>query len=181
MECSITIPDIDDARDMFLLAKDRLLDINDWNALFENNHFKIQLTNSRGERLHRDARINDLIHIYASSHSGINSDSWVRIQQIQYDFFPDIRCESVSILLSTSNSPSGEGIESEQIAFETILIKRERSVITAHCNGGNELPLKADEHPDEHIDPSTDIHPVISIPGENLAQILKGFIAQNVR
>ncbi len=42
MEVSVTAADIDDARDLFLLAKDRLLDVNDWNYSLKGN-FRIML------------------------------------------------------------------------------------------------------------------------------------------
>lgn len=177
MEHSINIPDIDDARDMFLLAKDRLLDINDWNTFFTNGSFNIELKSNKGEKLHRDARTDDMVHIAATNNTGISTESWAKVKQIQYDFFPDIRSESISLLLTTSNSPSGNGIESEHVAYETILIKREQNIITVHCNAGNELPMLEDEYPDEHINSLTDLHPVISIPTESLSQLLYNIIS----
>lgn len=179
MEFSIDIHDIYDARDLFLLAKDRLLDINDWNELFSGNEFNITLTNSKGQKLHRDARVDDLLHIIATNHLGNHSDMWVAISKIQYDFFPDIRSESISMLLETTHSPSGNGIGDINHQSETILIKREEHIITAHCNAGNELPGPDADTPNVYINNSIELHPVLNIPIKHIQQLLKGLISFN--
>ncbi len=126
MEYSINIPDFDDAREMFLLAKDRLLDVNDWNSLFAGNEYNILLTDDKGQKRHRDARVDDLVNISATNNMGNTSDTWVKIKTIQYDFFPDIRSESISLLLEMTYSPSGDGVDNMNNEVATILIKRER-------------------------------------------------------
>lgn len=177
MEHSFEVKDFEDARDLFLLAKDRLLDVNDWNSLFQSKDYQIALTNEKGEKLHRDARVDDLVLIQATNNTGNSSDMWVRISKIQYDFFPDIRSESISMLLETSYSPSGNGVEQMNNKIETLLIKRENSTLTAHCNAGDELPDIDDETPNEHLDNTIDLHPVLSIPKEQLRQLLSGLIS----
>ncbi|MCB0695814.1 MAG: hypothetical protein KDC07_00535 [Chitinophagaceae bacterium] len=177
MEYSIKMNDIDDARDMFLLAKDRLLDINDWDCLFAGSEYSITLTNSKGAKLHRDARVNDLVNIAAANNMGNSSEMWIRIKAIQYDFFPDVRSESISILFCLSFSPSGNGVETASAAEETIIIKREYDTIIAHCNTGNELPDPYADIPNELANNDIELHPVLSIPQTHLQQLLQGFIA----
>ncbi len=171
MEVSTTAADIDDARDLFLLAKDRLLDVNDWNYSLKGN-FSITLTDARGQKLQRSARVGDMICIAASNGAGIGSEMWIRISRIQYDFFPDISSESISMLLETAHSPSGNGTGADNLQQETILIKREGPTLTAHCNAGNELPEAGDEGPDTHLNRSEDLHPVLCIPQTDLQQLL---------
>ena len=71
MEYHIKAIDIDDAKDAFLLAKDRLLDVSDWNTLSGNTEYKIALTNNKGQKVHRDARVFDKLQISTSNSSGI--------------------------------------------------------------------------------------------------------------
>lgn len=177
MEHSLTISDIEDAKDLFLLAKDRLLDVNDWNSLFPEKGYHIQLTNSKGEKLHRDARVDDLISIKAANNNGNTSEMCVRIGKIQYDFYPDVRSESISMLLEMAYSPSGDGIEHADKKVETLLIKREYGKLTAYCNSGNELPGPDDESPSKPVNADTDLHPVLCIPTNQLQQMLAGLIA----
>ncbi len=176
MEVSTTAADIDDARDLFLLAKDRLLDVNDWNYSLKGN-FRIVLTDARGQKLQRSARVDDMICIAASNGAGIGSEMWIRISRIQYDFFPDISSESISMLLETAHSPSGKGTGADNIRQETILIKREGPTLTAHCNAGNELPGADDENPDAHLNRSEELHPVLCIPQSDLQQLLADLVA----
>lgn len=175
MEVSITAADIDDARDLFLLAKDRLLDVNDWNYSLKG-HYSIRLTDAAGQKLQRGARVGDMICITAGNGAGIGSEMWIRISRIQYDFFPDVRSESISMLLETAHSPSGNGTGTDNIQQETLLIKREGPTLTAHCNAGNELPGEDDDNPNAHLNPDAELHPVLCIPHSNLLQLLADLV-----
>lgn len=177
MEFNIKIPDFDDAREMFLLAKDRLLDINDWNSLISDTNYNITLTDKSGQKRQRNAKVGDLINISAKNSKGNTSEMWVLLTAIQYDFFPDIRSESISLLLEMTFSPSGAGVQPTPESVETILIKREGYIITAHCNAGNELPDVDAETPGDRINTDIDLHPVLSIPKAQLQQLLQGFLA----
>lgn len=171
MEVSITAADIDDARDLFLLAKDRLLDVNDWNYSLKGN-YRLTLTDAAGHKLQRSSHVDDMLCIQAGNDPGIRSEMWIRISKIQYDFFPDISSESISMLLETAHSPSGNGTGSDNIQQETILIKREGPTLTAHCNAGNELPGEDDDNPNAHLNRDAELHPVLSIPQHSLHQLL---------
>lgn len=175
MEVSTTVADIDEARDLFLLAKDRLLDVTDWNYSL-TDLYHITLTNTGGQKLRRNAHTGDMICIRAGNGDGISSEMWIHIRSIQYDFFPDIRSESISMLLETGHSPSGMGTGTDNILQETILIKREGSTLTAHCNAGNELPEKDDEVPDAKWNRMAELHPVLSVPQSSLQQLLRDLV-----
>lgn len=176
MEVSTTVAEIDDARDLFLLAKVRLLDVNDWHHLFPGN-YNIALTDRRGGPLRRSARVGDMIRISSRNLTGNDSEMWIGIEKIQYDFFPDILSESISMLLQTAYSPSGNGTGEQK--EETIIIKREGTTLTAHCNAGNELPATDDENPNAHLNRDTELHPVLSIPQGDLRELLAGLVAIN--
>ncbi|MGN6476450.1 MAG: hypothetical protein ACTHKV_04440 [Flavipsychrobacter sp.] len=94
MDYSLTTNNIDDAEDLFLLAKDRLLDINDW----RNNDAGFILTDHHKQKLHRNAHSGDFIKIGSS-------DKWLIINKIQYDDYPDVNGESLTIFLSYTDDP----------------------------------------------------------------------------
>lgn len=175
MEVRTTAADIDDARDSFLLAKDRLLDINDWNYSLKGN-FHIALADARGQKLQRNARVGDMMCISAGNGAGIGSEMWIRISRIQYDFFPDTRSESISMLLETAHSPSGNGTGADNIQQETILIKREGPTLVAYCNAGNELPREDDDSPGAYLHRNAELHPVLCIPQSALQQLLSDLV-----
>jgi hypothetical protein len=172
MEYYQQLQNIDDAMDLFLLAKERLLDVNDWQSMAEDNNHSITLTNSKGEKQQRDARVGDMVNIKSDI-----SNIWIDICKIQYDFFPDISSESISFLFKSGCSPSGSSTHNRQEYFETILLKREGATVTIHCNNGNELPGPNANTPDEQIDNNTEMHPVLNIPLAHLQQLLKSMIA----
>lgn len=171
MEFSQHLPNLDDARDLFLLAKDRLLDVNDWNSMLTNTDYHITLTNANGQKQHRDARVGDLIRFTEANQKDAATEKWIAITKIQYDFFPDIRSESISMLFNTANSAS-DGTNQE-----TILIKREHLTVTAHCNAGNELPGEDAETPDEHLNTTIELHPVFSLSQPHLQHFIQQLIA----
>lgn len=156
--------DRDDAREFFIIAKERLLDVNDWHNMVPGHTLHFSLTNQSGQKQHRDMRVGDTISIT----TGEGSDISIRVETIQYDFFPDIRSESISILLSTTQG---------QAKQETIMIKRESATVSIHCNKGNELPHPEDERPDEHLAEGPELHPVLNISNNALSELVQNMIA----
>ena len=166
MEFALQLSDLDDARDLFTIAKERLLDVNEWDTLLGGSDYKIGLYNSREQKAQRNMRVDDVVHISNSAGGAYK----IRISKIQYDIFPDIRSESISVLLS-DDSTKNSGY------FETILIKREGAMLTVHCNSGNELPEEDAETPNDRLNVISDNHPLLQISSLQLARLLQGFIA----
>lgn len=174
MEQTINAIDIDDAKDIFLLAKDRLLDINDWKTLLGSTPYDVQLTNEKNNKVHRDARINDKVTInhFEQQQPSISAV----ISNIQYDYFPDMDSECISLLLNKDEDlKPNEHYRST--TSETVLIRRTGQHLTAHLNIGNELPDINDILPFEHINPIVDLHPVLNLPKSQLETLLKAFIS----
>lgn len=167
MEFYINLQNTDDATDLFLLAKEQLLDVNDW-ANLTGNTYSTLLLDSKKQKLHRNARVGDVISI---TNLFTARNIWIEICNIQYDYFPDIDSESISILLCTSG---------QSFQQETIIIKRDKSVVTAHCNAGNEMPTYDSLTPEEHINNHIDKHPVLNIPEIHLQQLLRGMIKAHI-
>lgn len=110
MEYSINTHAIEDAEDLFVLAKDRLLDINDWQA--KNNY---TLTDSHKHKVHRNVHTGDFIRIDS------NPEEWLIVNKIQYDDYPDIAGESITLFLSTI---------SDAESMHTVAINRVGKVLT---------------------------------------------------
>lgn len=164
MEFIIKATDIDDAKDIFLLAKDRLLDITYWDYILKKDAYSISLTNENGEKAHRDARVSDFINIAKT-----NTES-LKIEQIQYDYFPDIDSECIAMLLK-------KPVDTTPTPAETFIIRRDMQSLIAHCNMGNELPAPEDELPTEHLKPESDKHPLLTLSNSELQKLLQSFIS----
>lgn len=173
MEFNQHLQNLDDARDLFMLAKERLLDVNDWNSMLDNSNYYITLTNTKEQKQHRDAQVGDLIRLSIATQKDATTEKWIEITKIQYDFFPDIHSESISMLLNAAFSHSDSHAENQ----ETILIKREGLTITAHCNAGNELPGEDAETPDEHINKHIELHPVLNLSIRDLQHFIQQLVA----
>ena len=100
---------IEDAEDLFILAKDRLLDVNDWNE--GNGNYT--LTDSHKHKLHRNAHTGDFIKA--------GEEQWLVINKIQYDDYPDVNGESITLFLSYTNDTE---------SMHTVAVNRVGKVLT---------------------------------------------------
>ena len=142
----IVMETLDDAEDMFLLAKERLLSVNDWKKMIDGNSAHFQLSDTHGEPLHRHAHLGDYIKIDLpgpGSIAGKNKD-WVKIEAIAYDDYPDENGESILLQLrpvaapNTDNEHTAHFLKDE--ATSTIQIKRWGKIVAAYYYGRNEIP-----------------------------------------
>lgn len=92
MEYSINTNSIEDAEDLFVVAKDRLLDISDW-----HDGQTYILTDGHKQKAHRNAHSGDFIKIDG------NTEEWIVINKIQYDDYPDINGETITLFMSNNN------------------------------------------------------------------------------
>lgn len=110
MEYSISTHSLEDAEDLFVVAKERLLDINDW----QNEHSSALIDNHKN-KIHRNAHTGDFIKINSLP------EKLLIINKIQYDDYPDISGESITMFLSTVNDPE---------SMHTIAINRVGKILT---------------------------------------------------
>lgn len=110
MEYSINTHSIEDAEDLFVLAKDRLLDISDW-----NDGQTYVLTDGHKQKAHRNAHSGDFIKIEGQK------EEWIVINKIQYDDYPDINGETITLFMSTN---------SDTESMHTIAINRVGKVLS---------------------------------------------------
>jgi hypothetical protein len=92
MEYTISTNNLEDAEDLFIVAKERLLDINDWHSA---NRFI--LTDAHQHKVQRNAHKGDFI-----TKSSFPNEKYI-INKIQYDDYPDIAGESITIFMAHAN------------------------------------------------------------------------------
>lgn len=160
MKYQVKLNSVEDADEYFLVAKDRLLDVNEWNNILTDNKNTFALTNAHGQKLHRDAHCGDMIKA-SIAYDATPKDRWLHIDKIQYDSYPDINAEQISMNLQLSYSPSGNGIDLSQYPKEersfTVVINRTQSLVTI-----NNSPIEKKY--------------LFDIPTENVNKLLKGIL-----
>lgn len=85
----VSFASIEDAEEMFVIAKERMIEVNDWQKHVEGA--ELSLVNGRNERLHRPAHQHD--------HLLFNDRSRCYITHIRYDDFPDEQREKFAIIM----------------------------------------------------------------------------------
>src|SRR4051812_37778867 len=99
---SIEMESFDDADEMFVVAKDRLLDINNWHKIAEVFGGICTLIDHHGRELQRKAHWHDYIKI--KTESGQN-DKWLYIDTVEYHDYPDDNLEGMTMSLSSAMPP----------------------------------------------------------------------------
>src|SRR5690606_27189950 len=104
---SVTLETIDDAEEMFLVAKDRLTNVNQWYETAGEKGAKFTLTDHHGKELDRHAHIGDYIKIEIPGPGNKQGDGfdWVHIDKIRYDDYPDDGTESMALMVRPCPSP----------------------------------------------------------------------------
>lgn len=160
MKYQVKLNSIEDADEYFLVAKDRLLDVNEWNNILTDNYNTFALTNAQGQKLHRDAHCGDMIKASIEL-DNTTKDRWLHIDKIQYDSYPDINAEEISMNLQISYSPSGNGIDltkyKEEDRYFTVVINRTQALVTI-----KNTPIAKDT--------------LFDIPAKNIDELLKGIL-----
>ena len=143
---SETMYDVDDAEELFLIAKERLLNINHWQELAGEAGAKFTLCDTHGHELHRHAHKGDLIRISipGPGNAAGSGDDWVLIEAIQYDDYPDENGESIAIMVRPTSAPTNDKNATAHFfnpaATSTFIIQRTDNIVTALYKGRNEQP-----------------------------------------
>ena len=133
--CGFTAESVDDAADLFVDAKDRLLAVTDWAEFgaLESVHFR--LADSHGHVVRRHARRGDHILIATQPDGGLpvtEFDSYT-IEALEYDDYPDENRETFAIRLRPS-ATDGEAAPNDTA---TIVIGRSGLSLSAVYHGRN--------------------------------------------
>lgn len=132
---------IDDADELFLIAKDRLLAVNKWKVLC-GEFGLLTLADHNGNAAERNAHYNDYIEIREEGKPA----EWVHIDGVEYNDFPDEDYETMAIRLRAAQAPEIENGDAEDIntnATGTFVVERRGRHVAAHYYSRNEAELSA--------------------------------------
>lgn len=132
---------IEDADELFLIAKDRLLAVNKWKVLCAE-FGELNLTDTNGHAVTRNAHYNDYIQIQEAG----QPVEWVHIDGVEYNDFPDEDYETMAIRMRAARAPEVEHANEEYIntnATGTFVVERRGRHVAAHYYSRNEAELSA--------------------------------------
>ncbi|PVH25349.1 hypothetical protein [Sphingobacterium corticibacter] len=133
----------EEAKEFFLVAKERLLGINDWNEVAVLPSSVFQLADSKGAHLEREAQEGDLVKIDILGPGLPSSDGydWVRIEQILEEIIAKSQKVSITLRPTTDPTQPNEGIAHffKNIATSTIVLEQQDKEVSAQYAGRNEL------------------------------------------
>ncbi len=124
IEHSALLDTTDDAEDSFVGAKERLLDVNNWNS-YIGGGISLQLTDIHDKVLHRKAHKGDRIKI-----ATVPALHLVLVEAIEYDDYPDEGRETFAVRLKQDDG-----------ATATIVIERTHKSLAASFHGRNDATL----------------------------------------
>lgn len=146
IEHIVTTQDINDARKLFDIARNRLVDINHWDQLCGQPSATFRLTDQEGNEINRTAEKGDYLKIdlpAPGSAEGKGYD-WVYIEAIEEISDPDGIKESIAIRVRPTSHPKEKG---ENIAHffkeestSSFVVKRQATEVKAAVYGRNEVP-----------------------------------------
>lgn len=136
LQSFVTALTVEDAEDMFVEAKNRMLDVNGWKE--GNSYFKnFVLTDSHGKEVQRLARKGDYIHVLNTA-----ENNWIHVDAIEYDDYPDINTETIALRIHPCSAPdvhiNEEPYLMDSAVSSTIVIERLDRRLTAFYHGRNE-------------------------------------------
>ncbi len=146
----VTTSSIADAIALFKAAKQKLLDVNNWHQLCGNSSAVFQLTDEKGNPVHRSARLGDhfQIDIPGPGNATGEGKDWVQIEAIEHSSEGDK--EVIAIRVRPTDNPLNAKKDVAHFftdeASSTFSVTREGNKIIAAVNGRNEKPnTKADK------------------------------------
>lgn len=89
---SFMAEDEEDAEELFVTAKDRLLHVSHWASYYPNESIGFQLIDHHNHAVERSVRKGDFIEV---TNKGIVC--WLKVTAVIYDDFPDQNMESFSV------------------------------------------------------------------------------------
>ncbi len=141
LEYAFVCDSTEEAEDCFVDAKERLMDVNNWNKYGGIDELEFKLSDSHGKEMHRHARKSD--HIKIATEGGSGELDWVAIEAIEYDDYPDQGMETFGMRLHPSADPVNkiEGSAAYSLAdnaTSTFVILRRGKKLLATYHGRND-------------------------------------------
>ncbi|MCD6063881.1 MAG: hypothetical protein K0R82_1792 [Flavipsychrobacter sp.] len=181
---SYSAENADDAEELFVVAKNRLLDVNNWDKTAETTSASFQLTDHHGKDLHRKAHTGDYIKIKIPGPGSKTGDGydWVHIEQIAYDDYPDEHTEDILMQVRPCSAPTNNDEDVahffKEDATSTFIIERHGKLLVAHYYGRNEVPNTNMESPTDMVrNTVVAAGAIIGLSDVQWSNLIKGFLA----
>jgi hypothetical protein len=145
-EYFVLLEDLTEAKKLFLVACNRLLNINQWDETSDGPSARFMLTDGKGNEVRRLAQKGDYFKIDIpgpGSNDGKGYD-WVAIENIEVFHNENDVEESVSIRVRPASNPK-EPVENVAHFFtadatSTFVVSRHENEVSAAIHGRNEIP-----------------------------------------
>jgi hypothetical protein len=125
---------VEEAEDLFVDAKDRLLDVGNWAKYAYMGAVQFGLADSHQHVVNRHARRGDHILI-TDAKAAIGGLDWFTIHALEYDDYPDTNLETFAIRLSPSTQLAAGDVADTAI----IVIERKGTALSATFHGRNNI------------------------------------------
>lgn len=145
-EASVDLQDEHQAKTFYLIAKERLLNVNNWHKLagLISAHFK--LTDNAGKEIQRQIQKGDFlkIDIPGPGSKGGDGYDWVCIEELKE--MSETNIQSIGFRVRPANNPSGDKSETAHFysdeSTSNFIVTREQKKITAQIIDRNIKPNK---------------------------------------
>jgi hypothetical protein len=187
IEHSVTAIDDESARKLFIIARNRLLDINRWHELVGPLSAKFILTDANGKAVHRTAEIGDYfkIDLPAPGPAEGKGFDWVHIEAIEDKSDSAGPYESTGLRVRPSVNPEekGENVAHffKEVATSSFVVERKEKTVTASVYGRNESPnTKTNNIIDKVRNAVVGVTAIAGFSNVQWNGLVKGIIAQEI-
>jgi len=183
LEHSIQMKTMEDAEEMFVIAKERLLNINNWAKIAEVASGKFTLTDKDGNAINRHGHKGDYVKINIGAPGPLAGEGrdWVYIEKIEYDDDPDANHELINLQLRPTTAPTTKESDVahffDDAATSNLIIERRNTKIKAYYKGRNEKP---NIHAENLIDKARNLlvasNAILGLSDIQWNNLIKGFL-----
>jgi len=137
------LPTEEEAKTVFVAAKERLLDVNHWEDISEGISTSFVLVDHFGNLKSGPPRAGDFLKIDIPGPGPSEGEGydWVKVEAIEDYTAPDASQESISIRVRPSHDPrmeEGTAHFFDNKATSSFVVKREKNIVSAAVHGRNE-------------------------------------------
>jgi hypothetical protein len=147
---SVQFDTIEEAKQHYLTCRNRLLNVSNWQDLSGKGTARFDLTDSKGNEVHRLAEKGDhfKIDIPAPGSVAGEGNDWVRIEKIDNQSNPNAQEEFIAIHVRPCRNPQNSDKEVAHFfksdSTSTFLVRRNGNTVSAEVHGRNESPNTED-------------------------------------
>jgi hypothetical protein len=151
VQFAITASSLQEARQLFHMAVERLLDVHVWEKLCGPLSASFKLMDNQGREVHRQVQPGDYfrIDIPAPGPSSGGGYDWVKVEEVLDKQNPTSREESIAIRVRPTASPVDDQPSTAHFFHEqatsSFVVERRGNVVKAEVHGRNEIPNVSSE------------------------------------